>query len=71
MVANGYGVTLLPEMSLETEARRGDIRLHAFAPPQPSRKIGLAWRRSSPRTRDFTELGAMIAKLARQPMRKF
>ena len=35
MVANGFGVTLLPRMSLETEAQRGDIQLLAFAPPEP------------------------------------
>ncbi len=64
MVANGFGVTLLPKISLETEARRSDIRLLAFAPPEPSRKIGLAWRQSSPRRRDFMELGAMICHLA-------
>jgi LysR family hydrogen peroxide-inducible transcriptional activator len=67
MAANGFGVTLLPEMSLDTEARRSGIRLLAFAPPVPSRKIGLAWRRSSPRKRDFAELGAMIARLAPVP----
>lgn len=64
MVANGFGVTLLPEMSLSTEARHGDVRLLSFAPPEPSRKIGLAWRRSSPRRRDFTELGAIITGLS-------
>ena len=64
MVANGFGVTLLPRMSLETEARRRDIRLLEFAHPRPSRKIGLAWRKSSPRPRDFAALGAMIRKLA-------
>jgi LysR family transcriptional regulator, hydrogen peroxide-inducible genes activator len=66
MVANGFGVTLLPEMSLETEANRGDIRLLPFAEPKPSRKIGLAWRQSSPRKQDFTELGAMVATLAKE-----
>ncbi len=65
MVANGFGVTLLPRMSLETEAQRSDIQLLAFAPPEPARKIGLAWRKSSPRRRDFTGLGAMIVSLAR------
>jgi LysR family transcriptional regulator, hydrogen peroxide-inducible genes activator len=64
MVANGFGITLLPEMSLETEARRSDIRLLAFERPQPLRKIGLAWRQSSPRKRDFEALGALIAGLA-------
>lgn len=63
MVANGFGVTLLPRMSLETEGRRGDIRLVPFAPPEPHRTIGLAWRQSSPRKRDFLELGHIIERL--------
>jgi LysR family transcriptional regulator, hydrogen peroxide-inducible genes activator len=66
MVANSFGVTLLPEMSLETEANRGDIRLFPFAEPKPLRKIGLAWRQSSPRKHDFTELGATIRALAKE-----
>ena len=57
MVANGLGVTLLPRISLETEARRGEIQVLPFAPPEPHRKVGLAWRQSSPRKRDFAELG--------------
>jgi len=64
MVANGFGVTLLPQMSLETEAQRADIRLLRFLPPEPERKIGLAWRQTSPRKRDFAELGAIITRLA-------
>jgi len=65
MVANGFGVTLLPTMSLETEAKRGDIELLDFEAPEPSRKIGLVWRKSSPRQRDFSELGAEIASVAK------
>jgi LysR family hydrogen peroxide-inducible transcriptional activator len=63
MVANGLGVTLLPRISLETEARRGDIQLLPFAPPEPHRKVGLAWRQSSPRKRDFAELGRIVQRL--------
>jgi LysR family transcriptional regulator, hydrogen peroxide-inducible genes activator len=74
MVANGFGVTLLPKMSLETEAARGDVQLLAFAPPEPSRKIGLVWRRSSPRKRDFMELAPLIVRAAgnakAKPVRK-
>jgi LysR family transcriptional regulator, hydrogen peroxide-inducible genes activator len=64
MVGNGFGVTLLPKMSLETETARGDVQVLAFAQPEPSRKIGLVWRRSSPRKRDFIELAALIVRLA-------
>jgi LysR family transcriptional regulator, hydrogen peroxide-inducible genes activator len=64
MVANGFGVTLLPNMSLETEAQRSGIQLLDFAPGGPSRKIGLAWRKSSPRRQDFLALSEIILSLA-------
>src|SRR5271165_4285208 len=64
MVASGFGVTLLPKMSIETEAARCNVRLLSFAPPEPSRKIGLVWRRSSPRKHDFLELAALVTRLA-------
>ncbi len=61
MVANGLGMTLLPELSLELECRRGDIRLMRFADPEPHRVVGLAWRASSPRKAGFDALGKLIA----------
>lgn len=73
MVSNGYGITLLPELSLDLEARHGHVRLMRFARPEPHRTIGLAWRRTSPRKRDFVELGRAITlvweqqKQARKP----
>ncbi len=63
MVANGLGMTLLPELAVPLESRRGDIRLMRFIDPEPQRVIGLAWRRSSPRKRHFEELGQMIAAM--------
>ena len=60
MVANGLGMTLLPELSIKLECRHDDIRLMRFADPQPRRVVGLAWRRSSPRKRHFVELGKLI-----------
>jgi LysR family transcriptional regulator, hydrogen peroxide-inducible genes activator len=61
MVANGYGVTLLPQMAVDVEARDERVKLLHFAPPRPSRTIGLAWRRTSPRKADFTELAQLIS----------
>ena len=61
MVANGLGLTLLPELSIDVETKHGDIRLMRFVEPEPSRIIGLAWRSSSPRKRDFAALGKLIA----------
>jgi LysR family hydrogen peroxide-inducible transcriptional activator len=65
MVSNGYGITLLPELCLELEKKHGDIRLMRFADPEPHRTLGLAWRKSSPRKRDFVELGKLIAAIGR------
>jgi LysR family hydrogen peroxide-inducible transcriptional activator len=48
MVASGVGVTLLPELALPVENRRGDLVVRRFADPEPSRRIVLAWRRSAP-----------------------
>jgi LysR family hydrogen peroxide-inducible transcriptional activator len=63
MVANGYGITLLPEISIELESKNGPLRLMRFAKPEPHRIVGLAWRRSSPRKRDFVELGRLITTI--------
>lgn len=60
MVANGYGVTLLPEIAAGVEARDTRVKLAGFATPAPGRTIGLAWRKTSPRQKDFTALGEII-----------
>jgi LysR family hydrogen peroxide-inducible transcriptional activator len=60
MVANGYGVTLLPEVAADAEGRDKRVKLLRFSSPEPGRNIGLAWRRTSPRRRDFEALGQVI-----------
>jgi LysR family hydrogen peroxide-inducible transcriptional activator len=59
MVANGYAVTLRPEVAVDAEVRDERIKLLRFAAPEPSRTIGLAWRRTSPRKADFVALGQL------------
>jgi LysR family hydrogen peroxide-inducible transcriptional activator len=63
MVANGLGITFLPEMALSTEIRSDEIRLLRLAAPEPKRTLGLVWRKTSVRKRDFEELGKLIRKL--------
>ena len=60
MVANGYGVTLVPEVAIDTELRDGRVKLLRFSEPEPGRSIGLAWRHTSPRGNDFAALGAVV-----------
>jgi LysR family hydrogen peroxide-inducible transcriptional activator len=60
MVANGYGVTLLPRVAVDVEVRDERVKLLRFAEPVPGRRIGLAWRRTSPRKADFAALADVI-----------
>jgi LysR family transcriptional regulator, hydrogen peroxide-inducible genes activator len=60
MVANGFGITLVPRVAVDVEVRDERIKLLRFAAPEPGRTIGLAWRRSSPRKTDFLALGKLI-----------
>ena len=62
MVANGYGVTLVPEVAIDVEVRDERVKLLRFAPPQPGRTIGLAWRHTSPRKVDFVALGQIVTE---------
>jgi len=62
MVANGYGVTLVPEVAVDVEVRDARVKLLHFSAPEPGRTIGLAWRRTSPRRRDFEALGRIVTQ---------
>jgi LysR family hydrogen peroxide-inducible transcriptional activator len=57
MVAAGAGVTLLPVLAVEAEARPAGLRVRRFADPAPHRTIALVWRPRSP-------LAAALRKLA-------
>ena len=63
MVANGMGLTLLPEISVPVEARHGDVQVIPFEAPEPSRTVGLAWRKSSPRKTDFEAIGNLVVEV--------
>ena len=65
MVANGYGVTLVPEIAADVEVRDARVKLTRFAAPEPGRVIGLAFRRTSPRREDFDALGEIVTQAVR------
>ena len=60
MVAGGYGVTLIPQIAADVEARDSRVKFLRLENPQPGRSIGLAYRRTSPRRKDFVALGAVV-----------
>lgn len=61
LVANGQGITLLPEMFVASEGGRiPRVRLLRFPDPVPTRTIGLVWRRTLPYREDVEAVAAMI-----------
>lgn len=66
LVANNQGVTLIPKLAARVEIpEESNLRLIKFPPPEPSRTIGLVWRKSSPRYKDFQTLAEEISKLSK------
>jgi LysR family hydrogen peroxide-inducible transcriptional activator len=61
MVANGLGVTLLPQMALEAGILRGlGLEVRPLAGHAPFRRIGLVWRRTSGRKETLRRLAAAL-----------
>ena len=65
MVGHGYGLTLLPAMAVDLKNPPPGIVLRPFASPQPTREVGLCWRKNSPRATEFRLLGEFVVKWAR------
>ncbi|HEX8447731.1 MAG TPA: hydrogen peroxide-inducible genes activator [Sphingomonas sp.] len=65
MVDNGLGVTLLPEMAIRAGIlRHTDIVAVPLDADRPSRQIALAWRRGSPREKEFQLMAGALARAA-------
>lgn len=60
MVGAGIGVTLIPQMAVPVEARSADVAISRFPAPEPARKLGLVWRKSSPLYAEFEELAELV-----------
>jgi len=60
MVSAGLGVTLIPEMAVAVEARSASVSVVRFKDPQPSRTIGMIWRKTSPLARQFRQLSELV-----------
>jgi len=62
MVGAGMGVTLLPEMAVPVETRAAAVAVARFAEPQPTRTIGMVWRRTSPLADELGELADILGQ---------
>lgn len=65
MVAAGVGITLLPELAAPrpVAGQQAALEIRAFAPPAPSRTIGVVWRKSSARIETIERIGDLVEEL--------
>lgn len=62
MVANGYGVTLVPEIACASEMISEEVEILRFKPPEPVRKVVIVWRKTSTRKKDLMALASLISE---------
>jgi LysR family hydrogen peroxide-inducible transcriptional activator len=60
MVGAGMGVTLIPEMAAAVETRSASVSVARFKDPQPSRTIGMIWRKTSPLAGQLLKLSQVV-----------
>lgn len=64
MVSAGIGVTLIPEMAVAVETRSASVSIAHFRKPQPSRTIGMIWRKTSPLAKQLTQISEVVRQSA-------
>jgi LysR family transcriptional regulator, hydrogen peroxide-inducible genes activator len=60
MVSAGIGVTLIPEMAVAVETRSASVSVARFKNPQPSRTIGMVWRKTSPLAGQLQQISEVV-----------
>jgi LysR family hydrogen peroxide-inducible transcriptional activator len=64
MVGAGIGVTLIPEMAVAVETRSAPVSVARFRNPQPSRTIGMVWRKTSPLAGQLQQISEVVCLAA-------
>ena len=67
MVGAGIGVTLIPEMAVPVETRSAPVSITRFRNPQPSRTIGMVWRKKSPLAAQLQQISEVVYLSAGKP----
>jgi len=60
MVGAGIGVTLIPQMAVETEMRSSSVCIAHLAEPRPTRTIGMVWRKTNPLSTQFARIADIV-----------
>ncbi|PSJ60271.1 hydrogen peroxide-inducible genes activator [Pseudaminobacter soli (ex Li et al. 2025)] len=64
MVSAGIGVTLIPEMAVPVETRSASVSVARFNSPQPSRTVGMIWRKASPLAEQLLQISEVVRQSA-------
>ncbi|MGQ3214724.1 hydrogen peroxide-inducible genes activator [Shinella sp.] len=64
MVGAGIGITLIPEMAVAVETRSATVSIARFNAPQPSRTIGMIWRKTSPLAEQLLQISEVVRQSA-------
>jgi len=64
LVDSGLGVTLLPDMAVPVETRSAAVSVTRFQGAEPTRTIGMVWRKTNPLTAQLNEIAALIRSAA-------
>ena len=64
MVSAGIGVTLIPEIAVPVETRSATVSIGRFDNPQPSRTIGMIWRKTSPIAQQLLQISEVVRQSA-------
>jgi LysR family transcriptional regulator, hydrogen peroxide-inducible genes activator len=64
MVSAGMGVTFIPEMAVAVETRSASVSVVRFNDPQPSRTVGMIWRKTSPLAGQLGQLSELVCRSA-------
>lgn len=65
MVGAGLGVTLIPEMAIAVETRSAPVSIVHFKNPQPSRTIGMIWRKTNPIAKQLLQISEVVRQATR------
>jgi LysR family hydrogen peroxide-inducible transcriptional activator len=60
MVDAGLGVTLIPEMAVAVETGSASVSVVRFREPEPSRTIGMVWRKTSPLAKQLLQISEVV-----------
>lgn len=66
IVDAGMGVTLIPEMAVPIETRAASVSIARFSDPQPSRRIGMIWRKTNPLGEQLSQISEIVRRCGQQ-----